>query len=134
MAEPPLRRRSAHVALLMMQQLLAEADRSLLSGDVGAAEGALDRIGLALDLHRRRQQEDAEGPVMQSTLAASRRIALHRLKRLLTDIDAALATGDLAAVKAGLEVAMAAVEASREVDESTKESGIRTRFPRRSDK
>jgi hypothetical protein len=119
----------------MLQRLLADADRSLLTGDVASAEETLGRVGLALDLHRRQQgREDASAPVRESNLVAARRFALHKLTRHLSDIDAALASGDLEAVKAGLEKAKDAVEASREVDESSHESGVRTRFPSRSDK
>jgi hypothetical protein len=134
MVASPLPRRSGHVALLMLQRLLAEADRSLLSGDVASAEDAISRVGLALDLHRRQQRrDDASASVPETNLATARRFALHKLTRLLTDVDAALVAGDLDAVKSGLEKAKDAVEASRELDESSG-SGIRTRFPSRSDK
>jgi hypothetical protein len=135
MPASPLRRRSGHVALLMLQRLLAEADRSLLTGDVASAEEALSRVGLALDLHRRQQRlDDASTSAPEGNLGVARRFALHKLTRLLTDLDAALVAGDLDAVKSSLEKAKDAVEASRELGESSYESGVRTRFPSRSDK
>src|SRR5260370_29349970 len=134
MVASPLPRRSGHAALLMLQRLLAEADRSLLSGNVASAEEALSRVGLALDLHRRQQRHDDAASVREGNLGVARRFALHKLTRLLTDVDAALVAGDLDAVRASLEKAKDAVEASRELDESSYESGVRTPFPSRSDK
>ena len=120
-----------HAALLTLQRMLAEADRALLTGDERAAEVALRSIGNSLELYRLRQEEEALEHVRQSALETARKAARLKVARLLADIDASLATGDLEGVKSALEKASEVFEASRALEESTQESGIRSRFPSR---
>src|SRR5258708_6184033 len=114
--------RDIRTALLMLQRLLAEADRSFANGDVHAAEAALAWVGSVFDIYWRDQREATRELATETALGAARRAALLNLGRFLSDIDALLATGDLQGVKVSLEKAKDAADTSRALDESNHQS------------
>jgi hypothetical protein len=118
-------------ALLLLQRLLAETDRSLSVGDIRAAQAALGRVASAFDFYRLQRPEGSREHATESALGAARRAALLRLGRLLADIDALLLIGDLEAIQTALAEAKDAAENSHALDESAAQSGIRARFPSR---
>jgi hypothetical protein len=123
--------RATRATLLELQSWLAEADRSVAGGELEAAASALQRVGSALDLYRRRQQDAIQERAIQTARDAARRVAVLTLTRALAEIEASLATGDLERVKSRLEKAKDVVSASQALEDSSSQSGIRNRFPGR---
>jgi hypothetical protein len=114
-----------------MQRSLAEADRSILNGDVDGAEAALERVGNAFVAYRGREQEDDEESDVHTALQEARRVALLKLAEALESVSAVLTEDDLETVHGALEDAKEAVQVFRALNESDHYSGFRNRFPSR---